>query len=161
MTDAPFKPDIIWFIHWTLIHFQAWGHWRMKSKVDARSQKCRKFATLSMPCNLSVTHAILTAPNPTLIWKIMLYSERTFFFVHFEGESSISTYNIFFETIIFRETAPTPPTRHFGTASIASCLRFNSQLLCTWCRESDVILIKNGPGRNFVIHMDKIQIGCN
>ena len=76
-----------------------------------------------------VTHAILTAPNPTLIRKIMLYSESTFFFVHFEGESFISTYNVFFETIIFRETAPTPPPRHFGIAGIASCLRFNSQLL--------------------------------
>ena len=76
----------------------------------------------------------------------MVYSERTFFVVHLEGESIISTYNVFFETIIFRETAPTPSTRHFGIAGIAYCLRFNSQLLCTWWRESDVIFITNCPG---------------
>ena len=46
---------------------------------------------------------------------------------------------------------------------IAFCLRFNSQLLCTWCRESDVIVIKNYSGRQFFIHinMDKVQIGYN
>ena len=88
----------------------------------------------------------------------MSYSERTFFFVHFEGEQSISIYNILFKPIIFRETAPTPSTRHFG---ITFCLRFNSQLLRTWWRESDVIFIKNCPGRQFFIHMDKKQIGSS
>ena len=61
----------------------------------------------------TVTYAIITAPNLTLIWKIMSYSERTFFCVHFEGEQSISTYNIFLKAIIFQETAPTPSIRHF------------------------------------------------
>ena len=40
--------------------------------------------------------------------KKTLYSERTLFFVHFEA--FISAYNIFFKTIIFRETEPTVTT---------------------------------------------------